>query len=401
MKHMILATALAGVFAAFAATYIPKGDARQYAASPLEKNEASWTPAEGGAELFVGGGSGVSLRVVDPAALRGSRVALLPQGAYSVAADPAFTHDPAKGSYTTSSSETNAIIIVVPGHLRVTAYSYKGVGPENGAALTPTEPYHRIVEDGNTATIYAARGTGAYCTISDIKVYARAYGDGDGFTDLTLTTFLLRDSIGTFDFADMRYKLLHHYDGNRGQDWYKYDASNTVNLAGNPIRFNRNGDYTMRITASTNFVVQKNEIAAMTISEGAHNGIDYTYFLITQIDATGADSTGTVLTYAHDIVGFDMSALVVEVCNDLNEGIWYALAEDEVTITPDTIVVKPLSARLKLYRLKYYSAISDSVRVTFRGTVVIRDAIVIRGTDGKYYKLNVNNGAISAEEVTL
>lgn len=400
MKHLVFATALAGVFAALAATYIPKGNAKQYAASPLEKNEVSWTPAEGGAELFVGGGSGVSLRVVDPAALRGSRVALLPQGAYSVAADPAFTHDPVNGTYTTSSAATNAIIITVPGHYQVTDYSYDVTDP-NAAALIPARPYSDIVKDGNTATIYAAKGEASSCKIYNIKVYAKAYGDGDGFTDLTHTTFLLKDSLGTYDFANLRDQLLRRYDGNRGQDWYKYDASNAVNLAGSPLRFNRNGDYTMRITANTNLVIQKNEIAAMTISEGAHNGIDYTYFQITQIDATGANGTGTVLTYAHDIVGFDMSALVVQVCADLNEGIWYALAEDEVTVTPDTIVIKPTSARMQCYRLKYYSAISDSVRVTFRGTVVIRDAIVIRGTDGKYYKLKINNGAISAEEVTL
>ncbi len=58
--------------------------------------------------------------------------------------------------------------------------------------------------------------------------------------------------------------------------------------------------------------------------------------------------------------------------------------------------------KMGLFEAGYQEAYTDAVRVTLRGSVVVKDALILRdATSGKYYKITVSGGSISATEVTL
>ena len=49
----------------------------------------------------------------------------------------------------------------------------------------------------------------------------------------------------------------------------------------------------------------------------------------------------------------------------------------------------------------YGAATTDVVDIVLHGRVIVKDVLILKGTDSKYYKINVNGGTISATEVSL
>ena len=124
----------------------------------------------------------------------------------------------------------------------------------------------------------------------------------------------------------------------------------------------------------------------------------YTYFTITSINPP---VNGTVtLTYAHDITGFTLEGMRVLVSDDLS-GPWFSLPDEDYTATADTVTVSDWNGKMGFFKLVYQGAYTDAVRVTLRGSVVVKDALILRGTDSKYYRITVSGGTLTATEVTL
>lgn len=402
MKRIILATAIAAAFAAHGTTFVPKSSVRQMAASPLQHAELCWIENTNGyAEAYIGGVAGAQLRVTDSAALRGRRVRELAQSEFGVSADAIFTYDPAKRSYKTTSATTNSIIITVPDIYQVTEYKFVGYG--TAPDIMPASPYYKLDDHGNTAVIHVARDECLDCTIEDIRVFVSVPGDGDGENDLTTTKFLLHDTLGWYDFADLRKILLHYYDGNRGANWAAYQASNHVHMANHSIVFDKASKYTLWSSEpASNLTFQAGMMDALKIecTGGVDDG-DWTYFTITHIDIT--DPEDVVLTFAQDISGFDPAALVVAVCEDLSTGIWYGLPGGSYTVSGSTVTIPraQVGYKARFFRLHYRGIATDAVRVTISGKVVFPGHVIIMGEDSKYYRIKCTGGVLSAEEVTL
>lgn len=406
MKRLVTLSVAAAFAVAGASVYVPKASIRQITASPLRHAELCWIEnTNQTATAYIGGKDGAQLRIADPAALRGARIRRLKLGEYAVSASSGFTYDSAKGTYTITTTATNTIIITVPPTVDVTDFGYnvRDLGMES--SITPlVASMSRLERQGNTAVITFSKGNAPSAEVSDITVYAKEFGDADGYNDLTTTTFLLKDSLGQIDFANLRHWAAHLYDGNRGEDWAHYKAREAVRLDGQPLVADTSKTYVLATSASSNFVVQAGSATAISIDAHANtNDFTYTYFQVTDVDVSS--TSGVVLEYAQDVVGFDVDGLAVLHADTL-DGVWFTLPEGDYTITEGaggtgTITIPAARTRLGFYKLMYHGAMSDAVRVTLRGSVVIKDALILRGTDSKYYRITVSGGSISATEVTL
>jgi len=402
MKRLLaLAVLMVGLCPAYGSAYIPKASVRQMAASPLRHAELCWIENADGAEVYIGGKEGKALRATDPAALRGARIRKLKLGEYAVSASSGFTYNPTLDRYTITTTATNTIIITVPQTYNVTdfGYHYEDV-PIEGDIAPLTHGTASLERNGNVAVITVAKGSGPSAYVDNIAVYAKEFGDGEGFNDLTLTTFMLKDSMGQIDFANLRHWAAHLYDGNRGEHWSAYPAKSTVRLAGQPVMYDDDKTFTSLVSLNTQLVFQARTVQALSIEPRDAEMPSYTYFYITSIDCTEADVT---ITYAHDIDGFNLDELGVLWAEEL-KGVWYALPENDYTATSDTVSIPRIKfgRRTGFFKLVYHGSMSSAVRITLRGSVIVKDALILRdATSGKYYRITVSGGSISATEVTL
>lgn len=408
MKRIILATAIAAAFAAYG-LYVPKSSVRQMSASPLQHAELCWVENTNGfAEAYIGGIAGTQLRVKDPASLRGYRLRRLDKSEYAVAAGPAFTYNAVTDTYTmTQAGVTNQIVISVKGGLDVCDISLRVEGVGEGI-VPPQAWYHKTME-GSVARVDVALGAGCVSVVvSQIAVDVRAFGDEECVNDLDRVVFEIMDPIGKYNLRDLRTWARDLYNGNRGEDWSAYKAKHVVDLASKPVRVTSAGDFTWTVSTTTNLVLQVGRRDAMVFSSPAGAAVAYTYFNITSIDISGEE---VVLGYVTDIADFNVANIGVVTSDSLDEAVWLGLAEDDYTAVVDSQSVGFTSGTVtiphgckgasRFYRLTYGSAITQSVRIKLRGTVVVEDALVIKGTDSKYYKIKVTGGTLSAEEVTL
>ncbi len=401
MKRLVSIVSMIALCASGASVYVPKANERQMVASPLRHAELCWIEnTNKTATAYIGGKDGAQLRITDPAALRGARIRKLALGEFSVSASSGFTYNAEKDEYTITSAETNTIIITVPANYTVTDFGYNVVDKPNEGDITPlVSSIGRLERAGNTAVITFVKGNAPRAIVNNISVYAKAFGDTAGVNDLTLTTFLLKDSLGQIDFANLRHWAAHLYDGNRGEHWSAYPAKSTVRLAGQPVMYDDDKTFTSLVSLNTQLVFQARTVQALSIEPRDAEMPSYTYFYITSIDSTEADVT---ITYAHDINGFNLDELGVLWAEEL-KGIWYALPESDYTATGDTVNIP----RIKFgrctgfFKLVYHGSMSSAVRITLRGSVIVKDALILRGADSKYYKITVSGGSLSAEEVSL
>lgn len=400
MKRLVKMAMLCMVFAAYGSAYLPKASVRQIAASPLRHAELCWVENADGAEVYVGNAEGKALRATDPAALRGARIRRLKLGEYAVSASSGFTYDSVRDRYTITTTATNTIIITVPQTYNVTDFGYHVEDVPAQGELVSSSPSSAWMErNGNVAVITFVKGGAPLAYVDNISVYAKEFGDGEGFNDLTLTTFMLRDSMGVIDFANLRHWAAHLYDGNRGEHWANYPAANNVRLAGHKLVFDRQMDYWAGMSAKTQLVVQAGGTDAVHIERLNPTMPAYTYFAITSILRDSATDTVT-MTYTHDITGFTLEGMRVLVSDDL-AGPWFSLPEEDYTATVDTVTVPNWTGNVGFFKLVYQGAYTDAVRVTLRGSVVVKDALILRGTDSKYYRITVSGGTLTATEVTL
>lgn len=408
MKRLVTLSVAAAFAVAGASVYVPKASIRQITASPLRHAELCWTEnTNQTATAYIGGKDGAQLRIADPAALRGARIRKLAPGEYAVSASSGFTYDPALDRYVITTTATNTIVITVPSVYDVTDYGYHVEDvPPPGDIAPQTPSFSRLEQDRNVAVITFVKGSAPSAYVEKISVYAKEFGDGEGYNDLTLTTFMLRDSMGVIDFANLRHWAAHLYDGNRGEHWASYAAKRMVRLDGRGIAFDQDREFVATMTKSTNLVVQAGAATAITIGHGPGvQAVSYTYFRITDIDVTSPPAV--TLGFAHDIGGFTTEGLGVLYADELT-GPWVSVAEGDYAVAYNgdgtgtiTIPRGNEAAATGFFKLAYFGAMTDAVRITLRGSVVVRDALILRGTDSKYYRISVSGGTLTATEVTL
>ncbi len=394
------------------AVTIPLASPRQITASPLERGEVARVERDGAyAELYVGGQNG-PLRVADGSALRGYRVRTLDPSEYSVSAGSAWTLDAENNTYTmTQAGPTNSIMVatkdgVVIEGVKVTSH-LTGEGLIPGELVRDYEEYK-----GNTFLWEVAFARATSLVVTKIEVSVREIGEIDWQNDTEEVKFMIKDALGLYDLFDLRKYLLHYYDENRGEDWSAYKAYKPVRLNGNAIRFTDDNRFTMSMTEQTNLVLQAAFRDTIEVNVRTNAPIEYTTFSITNINVGSANQGGPITVgFITDIAGFSADNIGVKVCDGLEDNVWLGLASSDFTIsnvstsggftTGTVTIINGNKNGRRFFRLMYGSAMSDTVDIVLHGRVIVKDMLIIKGTDSKFYRIDVNGGTISATELSL
>ena len=430
MKKNVFIISVLGALMLPAVT-IPRASMRQISVSPLERGETAFVervaPSESEeymeaanrrntrastagtayAEVYIGSDAG-PLRVCDSSALRGYKLRTLDPSEYSISAGPLFTHDVAAGTYTmTSAGPTNAIIVTAKDGVVIEEVTMHTIF--TGEGLMPVE----FTCSSNTYAGSVYRWECAFVRaesliVDNIVVKAMDKGEVKIVNDTIDTVFLIHDLLGTYNLSDLRRWVRDLYNGNRGEDWSKYKARRAVRLDGNAVRFTDDNRFTMSMTSQTNLVLQAAMRTAMEVNVRQSAAIQYTTFRITSIDVGNGP---VALDFSTDIVGFSAANIGVMVCDGLEDGVWLGLAESDYTVsgvstsggvTTGTVTVPSgVYGDKRFFRLHYGAAVTDTVDVVLHGRVIIKDILILKGTDSKYYQISVDGGTISATEVSL
>ena len=412
MKHATAFVILLSAICSFGVT-IPLASPRQIAVSPLERGEAALIEHDGSyAELYVGGQNKMPLRVIDGSSLRGYRVRILEPSEYSVSADSGWTHNVENGTYTmTQEGPTNVIIVMTKGGVAVENVSIET--EFQGEGLMPGNFVRNHIEyDENVCRWEAAFDGATALIVNKITVKVRDIGEIDWLNDTEDVTFRIKDKLGQYSLYDLRYYLLHYYDRNRGEDWSAYKARKPIRLDGNSILFTDNNRFTMSVSSASNLVLQSEFHDTIEVNIRTNAPIDYTTFSITDIDV-GSANQGEPITvdFTTDISGFNADNLGVKVCSDLGDKLWIGLPKSEYTVsnvstsgvfsTGTVTITHGISGNIRFVRLLYGAATSDVVDLVLHGRVIVKDLLIIKGTDSKFYRIDVNGGTITATEVSL
>jgi len=440
MKHTISILILLSSACCFAVT-IPRASMRQISVSPLARGEAAYVESESVyvgsegkflpmmrmgkqpinskvgsvgtayAQMYVGGASG-PLRVIDSSALRGYKLRTLDPSEYAISAGPLFAYDPVAGTYTMASAgPTNSVIITAKEGIAIeevkitTEFTGEGLIP--GEFVCSEETYDGSVFRWDCAFVRAAS-----LIVKRFEVKAMAKDEVKWVNDTVETIFMIHDVLGDYNLSDLRRWARDLYNGNRGEDWSKYKAVKAVRMNGQAVRFTDDNRFTMSLSASSNLVMQAAMHDAMEVNIRESADLDYTTFMVTGIDCgSGVPGHPVELDFTCDIAGFSAANLGVMVCDGLEDNVWLGLPSSDYTVsnvstsgdfTSGTVTIASgIKNDKRFFRLRYGAATTDVVDIVLHGRVIVKDVLILKGTDSKYYKINVNGGTISATEVSL
>ena len=426
-------------FSIYAVT-IPRASVRQISASPLARGETTyvegWSAEEdsqysgvkrlkrqmlhskapdmatGFAEMYIGGENG-PLRVIDSSSLRGYKLRTLEPSEYSVSAGALFTHDVETGTYTmTDAGPTNAITITAKDGVVIENVTIKT--EFTGEGLIPGEfTLSQSTYNGSVYQWECAFTRAASMIVTKIEVQAMDLGEIKWINDTVETVFMIHDVLGQYNLSDLRRWVRDLYNGNRGENWSDYKAYRPVRLDGNAVRFTDDSRFTMSMSSSSNLVLQATMKDAMEINVRTNGAeITYTTFRISGIDvSSGSPGDPVALDFTCDISDFNTNNLGVAACDKLEDAVWLGLPHPYFTIsnvsvsndfTTGTVTI-PDGVRKdrRFFKLIYGNAASDTIDIVLHGRVIVKDILIIKGTDSKFYKINVNGGTITATEVSL
>ena len=379
---------------AYAAFYLPETSTRTMEASPLRPGEAAYVrDPQGTATIYIGGNTGDVYRVAEPTGLRGQRVEIVPDAEIAVVSENVVASNGAW--YAIGSSTTGTVAFVTRGGESIESFTFdRG---EGSAGLSPDTAIIVGNVHGSELRFMLMPHLSEWCCISNVVCRRAAYGDTPFVNDLTHKRYEMLDELGELELGKLRTWTKNLYNGNRGEDWASYPATNDVRIGTHSVRFGRMGRYGFREDGATNLVLQAGGRAAMTV---AFHGIstNASSFAITSI--VYEDST-VYLTYTIDADNFNLANLAVKTKSNLN-GEWRTLTSSEYTATSSTVVIPDQTGNNNFYQLVYDGqSVTSVLEVRFRGNVVIEDALILKGTDSKFYQITVGaGGTISATEVT-
>lgn len=392
-------TFIFGLIAALAATAsaltVPRTSEATIKASPLQRGELAYIVDSDTATAYIGTDAG-PLRVSDPATLRGSRLVPVQTDRFTIVPDSNWTAVSNGWKLADQSVTARLVVTSVDGadianiRYRVDAVS---------SSMMPADMAVTVTYNGSTAILDCRlSNTASYATITEITPLRYAFADRDAENDLTATKFMLHDSLGDIDFADLRRWARDLYNGNRGEDWSAYPATKTVKLAGQALRFDAGGAYVAKVESGTNLALKVNGYSAMeflrvpgTTTQGS--------FTITSIDVTG-DHGAVTIGYTTSILGFDYTLLRVLTCDDLREGIWDYVDTSRCTATASSVTITGCGDSIAFFKLAYDGIASEDIKVVFRSPVTIECGLYLRGEDNVLYKITVNAGTITATAQT-
>ena len=340
--------------------------------------------------LAIGGPGGETLEVVDPAALRGYRVETVPRSEYAVAADPGINYDEATDAWSAAGAAVGVhrLVVTLPGYVEIEHVAYDSL-IDTVSELNP-DPigYVTLAVTGNVATItFDKRRSepGRRMEISHLAVRRVTGGDKATVTDLREHVFNLVDDLGPFALGSIRPWASHLYDGNRGEDWARYAARETVHLDGHALTLDERKRYSLvGDAAATNLTLTASGEPVMTVyASGDGKGYEDAF----SVAEFRHSETNVFFRYVQDIDGFDADELKVQWRTNLTVGAWADMppsayvrrTESEVECAGD------FAAGPAFFRLDYAGSVTRTVsvtfspRVTFGGGIDVAEGMTICG----------------------
>ena len=224
----------------------------------------------------------------------------------------------------------------------------------------------------------------------------------DPVDDLTFGDYKFIDSYGRISLGTLREWVRRTYDAQRAQHWANYPASNTVNLAGNTLRFSRNTFARTETTDTPNDTLALYQNGKTVLKSVAAAGSADGTFRIIGIDF---QSSGT-----YDYIYTDTSVTeppYVLACNAFEDAQWIR-PDGQSTVMgtykgePAWCIAVPKQAGATR---RFYKAVSESLETS---AVMLTEAVVyskggfaIQSPNKKWWKLTVSDsGTLSATVIT-
>ncbi len=378
------------------------------------------------AQMFVGGENNKPLQVIDNASLRSQTTNKVLPNRYSIQIG-AGVSSPSNGVYQVATTNdlqaADVWVRVYPlAGAKITDVTFEQDGEllyDTGGMFEPNEPrwdatvYDDYVEFKMVE--YNGVRAGWLWNIRNIECYSlNRYQDGY-INDTSVNKFYIKDIIGTYDLYTMRRYLLNYYNGNRGEDWYKYDAQSSVDLAGNALMFNGGEGYFMHQNGDSFGLhgggrsLLTTEVGGLVRDDNVTN-ITITAFRVLNNNAN-VEIDATLKGKNAD--GFDFADVKVMYTASIEKDAvyWYPIDYVPTPMSPSqtvngsgvdyhytfSIPNPSSSATQGFFRITYQGLGSKTISVVFHADVKMLGGLYLQGDDGILYRIKINGGTISAE----
>lgn len=231
-----------------ATVFIPETDQKTMTFYPPDRGETAFVDlGDGTATLKVGSGETKPLSVIDESALRGYRLQAVCRKDASVVGGTGVSYVQSSDRFRagTVSGEVYNVFIQLANGVKIHSLSYEKNDKMREDAFAEIQTGKISVEiDGSTAVISMERWLGGEndLWVGNIVVKTLKYGNPKYVNDATNTIFMVKDTLGTMSLGKWREWAKNLYNGNRGEDWSKYEASENIRMRRNHITF---GDSTI------------------------------------------------------------------------------------------------------------------------------------------------------------
>lgn len=388
------------VLMVIAALFVPRTSDETIATSPLLPGEIAHEVGSDSATLFVGADDGYRV-VADPAALRGYFLMPLTKDQMQTVADPNLNYDAVTDTWSLDEIGVARLVISCAKMTEIYDVSYDKEIEHTGIQSPESvgEIKKEIDKANNRVTITFTRSKTGWIDdhasrlwLQNLKIRYVGFGSTVQTVDLRTHIFSLRDDLGKFELGKLRHWTAHLYDGNRGQHWANYNATNTVRMAGHKLSFVSTDRISIRSEGQSNVVFYAAHHPALEIrATGTGEGYDRAFRFVNW-KWFGTNDVAAV-EFEHDIDEFDISQVALQYNNNsLDPNSWNDMPY--TVAGPNRLEFSKTQYSGSCFRLIYRGAIVDQYSVR------ILAPLIIKGDDDKLYRIHINGGTISATEYT-
>lgn len=222
----------------------------------------------------------------------------------------------------------------------------------------------------------------------------------DPVDNLTLGDYKFIDNYGRTSLGTLRSWIRSTYDAQRAMHWANYQASNTVNLAGNILRFSRDTFARTESTDTPNDTLALYQNGRTILKSVATVGGTNGSFRIIGIDFSSSGQ----YDYIYTTVTEDPPHILT--CYDIADAQWVnpagqSTASGTYKGEPAWLISVPKDGSTRrFYKAVAGGAESDAVLYT-ESTVFSKGGFAIQSANGNWWKLKVDNsGNVSGEAIT-
>ncbi len=340
--------------------------------------------AEGTVSAYIGLDGGTA-QVIDPSAIRVTRTT-----PFDVA--EIFVDD----IDATAIVEVAGKGIAYKGPLTITNIHKEAIGRieseqyQLGGASVPATNEMSVSINGFTATVnITGAGPGLF-----LKVYPAA---PDTSVDLTQNDVVLTDSVGQVRFSQLRQNMIERTNGNLGQDWAKFPATSSVDLADNILLFGRDSGSALQGSAGQIAIYAGAQPAIVAETKGDGGGATSGTILVNDL-SLGPDT----VTLSVVAAGIPVEALTLQYSPTLTDATWLAVAGTNITANADgsLTVTAPRSTSNKAGFWRLIADDTVSTVVTVNGDLSVLGGIIMQSPNGTKWRITVtDDGTLSVTGV--